>query len=140
MAGRLVTCRLVGVEKCLDELAAALSDEVTTAVDVVGQDAALDAARNHNDDSPGRERYCNRTGDLTASIEALAPMGDLVETGITGGVVAGMEYASYVEEGTDRARAFPYLSPAQIATEPRLQDQGERALDRAAGTDGWHKG
>lgn len=63
-------------------------------------------ARSARDDHP----YTDRTGDLTASIYATNPTGEIPawETSVGGTTF----YASYVEHGTERSKPYPYLDPA----------------------------
>ncbi len=56
--------------------------------------------------------YKDRTGNLTNSIQA----GDVVidDKEVTAYVEARMQYASFVEFGTSRAQAYPFLTPAML--------------------------
>ncbi len=122
---------LNGLEEALQEL----EDETLSGLPAIVETWAQGAAQHARAEHP----YTDRTGNLTASIEALPAraVGDRVE----GGVVAGMDYASYVDEGTSRARPYPYMEPAARATESYAEEIADRGL-RAAVTRaaGWRAG
>lgn len=105
--------RLSGGEAALDALDAAVGDAIVDAV-ARGAEVIAHAARA---DHP----YQDRTGDLSASIEALpaVPTAD----GAVGGVLAGEDYASFVE-----AKGFAFLEPAARRSEARLEFELDRAL------------
>ncbi len=127
----MFSATLNGLEEALQEL----EDETLSGLPAIVETWAQGAAQHARAEHP----YTDRTGNLTASIEALPArtVGGRVE----GGVVAGMDYASYVDEGTSRARPYPYLQPAAQATESYAEEIAERGL-RAAVTraDGWRAG
>jgi len=84
------------------------------------------------DEARRSHAYADRTGRLTRSI-AVRPTGGTFSRGtLEGGVVAAMPYASYVEDGTSRSRAFQYLGTAWVLqrddAERRVQDALEAAL------------
>lgn len=84
------------------------------------------------DEARRSHAYRDRTGRLTRSI-AVRPTGGTFSRGtLGGGVVATMPYASYVEDGTSRSRAFQYLGTAWVLqrgeAERRVQDALEAAL------------
>lgn len=126
----MFTARLDGIEEALQEL----EDEVMEALPGIVTQWAQGAAQHARAEHP----YTDRTGDLTASIEALPArtMGDRVE----GGVVAGMDYASFVDEGTSRARPYPYMEPAAAATQDYAEEVAERGLRTATTAAGWRAG
>lgn len=128
-AGVRVTAKLTGVDECLDELAEALGYEGALAVERCATQVAGYARAEHP--------YTDRTGALTASLEPLPATGSLLDGTLEGAVVAGREYASYIEEGTTRARPYPYLEPAARASEPVFEELWERGFVRAAHTAGW---
>jgi len=70
--------------------------------------------------------YTDRTGNLTASIEALPAQGSVRGGDLTASVVAGEDYASYVDRGR-----FAFLVPAAERVERELADAAERALAEA---------
>lgn len=63
--------------------------------------------------------YKDRTGNLTNSIQPGNV--EVSEEGITAYVEARMSYASFVEFGTSRAKAYPFLTPAMIAEYPNYR-------------------
>lgn len=121
---------LDGIEEALQEL----EDETLSALPGIVETWAQGAAQHARAEHP----YTDRTGNLTASIEALPArtVGDRVE----GGVVAGAIYASYVDEGTDRSRPYPFMEPAAQATEPYVDEIAERGLRAATTAAGWKAG
>lgn len=72
--------------------------------------------------------YQDRSGNLTNSIQA----GDIEisEIGVTAFVEARMEYASFVEFGTSRSRAYPFLTPAMLAEYPRFKANTAREIKK----------
>lgn len=126
----MFTASLSGIEEALQELESETLSALPGVVETWAQGAAQHARAEHP--------YTDRTGDLTASIQALPArrVGDRVE----GGVVAGMSYASYVDEGTDRSRPYPYMQPAAEATEPYVEEIAERGLRAATTAAGWKAG
>lgn len=116
-----------GIEEALQKLEDETMEALPGVVETWGQVIAERARDVHP--------YTDRTGDLTASIEA-APARHVGER-VEGGVVAGTSYASYVEEGTDRARPYPYLEPAARDTEPYVEQLADQELRRAATAAGW---
>lgn len=63
------------------------------------------------------------TGALRNSIQTE------MEGDLTAHVVAGVEYAVYVELGTYKAAAQPYLTPAAAQVEPQFIDNIKKALN-----------
>lgn len=63
--------------------------------------------------------YKDRTGNLTNSIQPGDVVVDDVE--VTAFVEARMEYATFVEFGTSRAHAYPFLTPAMLRQLPNFQ-------------------
>lgn len=126
----MFSATLSGIEEALQEL----EDETLAGLPGVVEQWAQGVAQYARAEHP----YTDRTGNLTASIEALPAryVGEHVE----GGVVAGMDYASYVNEGTSRARAYPYMDPAARATEPYVEEIAERGLRTATTAAGWKVG
>ncbi len=72
--------------------------------------ALVDAAGLIADEARAEHPYTDRSGELTASIVA----GEVHEQaeGATVTLVAEAEHASYVNEGTERMEARPFLRPA----------------------------
>lgn len=104
-----------------------LNDELERAVRTTSREVSREAKRSHS--------YQDRTGRLTKSIAPLPTVGRFSAGTLEGGVTATRRYASYVEEGTTRARAFQYLSTAYVLqreeTERRVQDALEAALAKS---------
>lgn len=96
----------------MDDLLKNLSDYPKKVVGALAQAAEIsqalvvaDARQNHP--------YTDRTENLTNSIQAGRIL--ITELSVEAEVVALMDYASFVEMGTSRARAFPFLYPAVMA-------------------------
>jgi len=93
-------------------------------VDITGQVQALvvnDARMNHP--------YTDRTGNLTQSIQP-GPV-EATERMVSGVIEARMQYASFVEFGTSRARPFPFLVPAMLRIIPRYRESVKAAIAKA---------
>ena len=93
-------------------------------VDIVGMIQARvvnEAKQNHP--------YRDRTGNLTQSIQPGPVTAD--EKSVEGVVEARMEYASYVEFGTSRARPYPYLVPALLQNLPTFRASVKAAISSA---------
>jgi len=105
------------------KLRESLDREMRAAMVATGRALAAEAKRSHS--------YQDRTGKLTRSIRALPVNGRFLAGALDGGVIATMRYASYVEDGTTRARAYQYLSTAYFLqrdeTEKRFNDAIENA-------------
>lgn len=63
------------------------------------------------------------TGNLRASIAVETYAGHRAGYGVAKAVVAGAPYAAFVEFGTSRSAAQPFLTPAFEAVRPRLEKQ-----------------
>lgn len=102
----------------------ALDDEMERAVRTTGRALRDEARRSHS--------YNDRTGTLTRSIAAIPPRGRFSNDTLDGGVVATAPYASFVEDGTSRMRAYQYLGAAwdlqRDETERRVEDAVEAAV------------
>lgn len=115
------------LRRALRKLPHALDDELEKALRRTSREVAREAKNSHG--------YQDRTGRLTRSITSYENTGTWSAGTLTGLVGATMPYASYVEEGTTRARAFRYLGAAWLLqreeTERRINDALEAALRRA---------
>lgn len=60
--------------------------------------------------------YTNRTGKLQRSTRALPITGSFMAGTLSGGIEASADYAGFVEDGTSRSRAHPFLKPAMAKT------------------------
>jgi HK97 gp10 family phage protein len=67
-----------------------------------------------------------RTGNLRNSIQPGAV--EISDTEVSADVEARMEYASFVEYGTRRMRAQPYLTPALLSNIPKFRENVQKAL------------
>lgn len=99
----------------VERLDAAVMDGVEECVRRASTTVAEQARENHP--------YTDRTGDLTASIQAQETVraGDTVR----GGVEATTEYASYV------GRSHPYLEPAFQAQRSRIEGECDQVMAAA---------
>lgn len=70
--------------------------------------------------------YTDRTGNLTNSIQP----GEIIVTDkdVTAYVEARMQYATFVEFGTSRAVAYPFLTPAMLRQASNFRKNVARAL------------
>lgn len=111
----------------LRRLPSALDDELERALRQSTRAIAREARQRHE--------YTDRTGRLTRSITSYENDGTWSAGTLSGLVGASQHYASYVEEGTTRMRAYRYLGNAWVNTfhdtEERVNDALERALRRA---------
>ncbi|HZY93793.1 MAG TPA: HK97-gp10 family putative phage morphogenesis protein [Candidatus Bathyarchaeia archaeon] len=77
-----------------------------------------------------RELAPVRTGHLMASIHAeLGEQSEVKEAFAPIQVRAEAEYATYVEYGTNRMAAQPFLGPAAQEIEPQIMEEVDRVLD-----------
>lgn len=111
----------------LSKLRRSLDSELERALRTTSGAVRDEAKRSHS--------YQDRTGRLTRSLATFPTSGRFSAGDLEGGVVATMPYASYVEDGTSRARAYQYLRSAwdmqKAETDQRVADALERALTRA---------
>jgi HK97 gp10 family phage protein len=101
-----------------------------------GLEKALRAtSRAVRDEAKSSHSYEDRTGTLTRSIRVLPTEGRFSRGDLAGGVVATARYASFVEEGTSRARAYQYLGTAWVLQRDeavrRVNDALEAAVDKS---------
>lgn len=96
-------------------------DGIETAVARAGEIVADEARDSHP--------YTDRSYELTESIRGMDP----VSTGdkAVGGVIADTPYARYVDEGTERMAARPFLAPALERAMPRVEAEAARVMDLA---------
>ena len=88
-----------------------------------------DEGRAKNPD--GSYRYFDRTGNLTASIQPIDVKREGV--GLHGGVLAGgtgVLYAEWVEFGTARNRAFPFMGSAVEAKGDEVIERIRQRIDK----------
>lgn len=96
-------------------------DGIEAAVARAGEIVADEARASHP--------YTDRSYELTESIRGLDP----VSTGdkALGGVIADAAHARYVDEGTERMAARPFLAPALERARPRVDAEAARVMDLA---------
>lgn len=70
--------------------------------------------------------YVDRTGNLTNSI--MPGEVDITDDEVTAYVEARMQYASFVEFGTSRAKAYPFLTPAMLRNAKTFRDSVARQV------------
>lgn len=108
-------------------LGRALNTEVGAAVNAT--------ARAMRDEAKNSHSYQDRTGRLTESIHTEPRTGTFLGGDLEGTVIANTHYAGYVEEGTERMRAYEYLGTAAELRgdefRERVEDALEAAIDRA---------
>ena len=101
----LINVKMKGVNDLLKKVQQlkSVSDKVVVAgLAQVGVDIANDARANHT--------FINRTNNLEGSIHPL-PV-EMRGRRFIQKVVAAMEYAEYVEFGTEKTNAYPFMHPA----------------------------
>lgn len=81
--------------------------------------------------------FTNRTGKLERRILPRRPRGSLLAGTLSVEVVGDRPYGSFVEDGTSRSRAYPYLRPAFERTEDEVAAEMERSLQEAVRAAGW---
>jgi len=103
-----------------------LVDRLVTAVEIVQTKVTEHARTKHGADAHRSDRFVTRTGGLEASIQ----QGEVKISNdmISGDVEARMPYASFVEDGTSRNRAYPFMKPALFANTKELQNRARQAL------------
>lgn len=115
--------RLDGFDAAIRDLEREVNASLPPVVERAAQDIALRAKSMHP--------YTDRTGNLTRSIEPL-PAVSAPDGMVRGGVVAGEEYASYVE-----AAGYEFMEPAAREVEPTMEVDAARTLADAAARAGW---
>lgn len=107
-----------------------LVERLVTAVEIT-QSAVVDAARReHGAGAHSLGRFETQTGNLEESIQ---PGGVKVDDRfVSGEVQARMAYAGYVEQGTSRARAYPFMLPAITTNQENFKARLRAALRGAA--------
>lgn len=103
----------------------ALDDELEACVVTVAEDVAYSARVIHG--------FVNRTGKLEQSIRRTRPVGRFTSETLACSVVAGADYAEFVE----RRRDLAFLGPAWAANEARAEQHLEDALEWAVKRSGW---
>ena len=104
--------------------------EMLAALDVEMPAAMLDATRTVADEAAARHPYTNRTGNLQRRTQAGRVVGRASRGLVRVDVLGDTRYGSFVEEGTSRNRAYPYLAPAWLARESDFARIVDEALTR----------
>ena len=102
-----------------------LKDTVVTAQAAGMAQVCIDVADYAKTNHPFQNRTCN----LENSIQP-EPV-EIEDNVITGTVRAGTEYAAYVEYGTAKSAAFPYMEPAKEGNKQNLIDTLKAVTERA---------
>ncbi len=123
--------RVAGDKKVIENLEKAkytLQGRIAVAVEKTLVDVANHAKAHHrrNEDPHAQGRFISQTGTLIRSITQ--GLSDINDQYIEGYVATNMEYAAFVELGTSRSRAYPYLQTALVANRENFQ----RRVDKAA--------
>lgn len=106
----------------IDRIQATIEGEMLPLMLDIGEHVAEEARSGHT--------YTNRTGRLEANTRHGAASGRF-RTGYRVDVNARRPYASYVDEGTERNRAYPFLLPAWRRSEEWAEAQVDRVLTYA---------
>lgn len=77
-------------------------------------------------DARADHAYTDRTGNLTNSI--MPGEVEITDEEVTGYVEARMQYATFVEFGTSRAKAYPFLTPAMLRNAKTFRDNVARQV------------
>jgi hypothetical protein len=90
---------------------------ILASVDDAVAEGALDGARVVAEQAAAVHPYTNRTGNLQRRTQAGRVVGRASRGLVRVDVLGDTRYGSFVEEGTSRNRAYPYLAPAWLARE-----------------------
>lgn len=93
--------------------------------------AVQSASRLVRDAAKAGHAYQDRTGDLTRSIRVITLSGRATDGTLSGGVIATMFYASFVEDGTSRMRPYQYLFTAYYLNSNEILQLRDDALENA---------
>lgn len=129
-----MSATVVGMEKLAKNLSS-YSDNVVKAV-VSGcqltQAQIVNHARaNHSKDAHSSGRFISHHGGngLVGSIQP--GQIEISDEDVTAEIIARQPYASFVEEGTSRSKAYPYLEPAVQANRKAFSENIRRFIQRA---------
>lgn len=117
----MIRVRILGQDRLAQKLAQ-LEPTLRRALEREVKVAAL------NIQNGARRRVAVKTGRLRNSITH-----EITEGGLNAVVGTNVEYGPYIEFGTRRMRARPYLFPAFEEERPRYMERLKRALSKAAG-------
>lgn len=118
-----------GFDEALDGLLAGLEQEMPQGV--------TDAAKIVADEAAASHPYTNRTGTLQQRTVPGVTTGRFSDDTLEGEALGDTPYGGYVEEGTSRARAFPFLAPAAERREGDTVRAIEQGANRGARRAGW---
>lgn len=111
----------------VDEMVRNLSRFSDKALERVAAAAQIAQARIVND-AKNDHPYKDRTGNLTNSIQP--GIVQITDAEVDAYVEARMQYASFVEFGTSRAHAYPFLTPAMLRYAPQFREDVAREMQR----------
>lgn len=118
-----------GVDEALDGLLAGLDQELPEAVTEASKIVADEAAAHHP--------YINRTGDLETMTVPGVTSGTFSSGTLAGEALGDTPYGKFVDEGTTRMKARPFLKPAADRKEAETGHAIEEGAERAAQRAGW---
>jgi hypothetical protein len=110
------------VEPLIGAILASVDDAVAKGV--------LDGARVVAEQAAAVHPYTNRTGNLQRRTQAGRVVGRASRGLVRVDVLGDTRYGSFVEEGTSRNRAYPYLAPAWLVRESDFARIVDEALTR----------
>lgn len=103
---------------------------ILASVDDAVAEGVLDGARVVAEQAAAVHPYTNRTGNLQRRTQAGRVTGRASRGMVRVDVLGDTRYGSFVEEGTSRNRAYPYLAPAWLAREADFARIVDEALTR----------
>jgi hypothetical protein len=103
---------------------------ILASVDDAVAEGVLDGARVVAEQAAAVHPYTNRTGNLQRRTQAGRVVGRASRGLVRVDVMGDTRYGSFVEEGTSRNRAYPYLAPAWVAREADFARIVDEALTR----------
>jgi len=108
-----------------------LVDKLVTAVEMTQVKVAEHAKKRHASNAHNYDRFVTRLGGLEQSIQ---PGQVYISDQVLRGVIdARMPYASYVENGTSRTKAYPFMLPAIVENMEFFKKRVSAALKSATG-------
>lgn len=110
------------VEPLIGALLAAIDEEVDR--------GALEGARVVAEQAATVHPYTNRTGTLQRRTQAGTVSGRASRGKVSVDVLGDTPYGGFVEDGTSRSRAYPYLAPAWRAKQEDFARIVDGALER----------
>ena len=103
---------------------------ILASVDDAVAEGVLDGARVVAEQAAAVHPYTNRTGNLQRRTQAGRVVGRASRGLVRVDVLGDTRYGSFVEEGTSRNRAYPYLVPAWLVRESDFARIVDEALTR----------